>query len=97
MAFLILNMCCEDVTDVRVKGHEVHKTQQVLEQLGEWAVEVPDNVVMDIDPPPMDFRQRVDHMMNLGLDDDEVLERLDPDTAGEDLVALVRVLLKERK
>jgi len=42
---------------------------------------------------PPDFKGELERLILQGLDDDEILEHLDPDTAGADLVALVRKLM----
>jgi len=39
---------------------------------------------------PKDFSEQIDGYIRLGLDNNEILERLDPDTAGDDLLNLVR-------
>jgi hypothetical protein len=46
------------------------------------------------DTEPRDFGEAVKDLIDQGLEDHEILERLDPDTAGTDLVALVRNLLQ---
>ena len=43
--------------------------------------------------PPVDFGEQMAHYPRLGLEPAEILERLDPDTAGEDLINLVRGLM----
>ena len=45
------------------------------------------------DRTPMDFDDQLRSLFARGLEDAEVLEALDPDTAGADLVALVRRLM----
>ena len=45
------------------------------------------------DRTPMDFDDQLRALFAQGLDDVGVLEALDPDTAGTDLVALVRKLM----
>lgn len=38
---------------------------------------------------PPDFGQQMEAYINDGMEPSDILERLDPDTAGEDLVTLV--------
>jgi hypothetical protein len=61
-----------------------------------WAVVFDEGLFTTLDtrfPPPADFESQIKQLIVEGLDDDEILERLDPDTAGTDLVGLVRRLM----
>jgi len=43
--------------------------------------------------PPRDFREQMAAYFKRGLTTDEILEKVDPDTAGEDMVCLLRRLI----
>jgi hypothetical protein len=46
---------------------------------------------------PRDFREQMADYLRRGLGPDEILERLDPDTAGVDLIELVKTLMADNR
>ena len=91
-AYLVYTEFCTRV--VAEEGHALLAARRKLSvNLGYIYNEAVTQVELDTEEP-YDFESQVEALLLEGLSNEEVLSRLDPDTRDEDMIALLRKLLK---